>query len=250
MDPLWVVDLSQPAEPRIVGELEIPGWSTYLQPWGDRLVACGIETNQTTVSLFNVADPSRPSLVERVTIGTGWSWSEANSDEKAFKVLPEAGLVLLPYQTWDGSESATRVQLVDLAPDDLTLRGTIDHEIVPRRATLHGDRVISVSNQDLLSADITDRDHPVVSGQLTLAWPVDWVFPQGDFLVELNRGQMWYGDAGATIIRVTPAEEPDQVLSSAVLPRPWPVLGADVQGSWLCVIQGRKPVTEPPPDRI
>jgi hypothetical protein len=140
MDPLWVVDLSRPEEPRILGELEIPGWSTYLHPWGDRLVACGIETNQTTVSLFDVADPARPALLKRVTLGRGWSWSEANNDEKAFRVLPEAGLVLLPYQSWDAEGSTTRVQLIDLTRDDVIARGAIDHTMAPRRATLHREQ--------------------------------------------------------------------------------------------------------------
>jgi hypothetical protein len=245
MDPLWVVDLSQPEEPRILGELEIPGWSTYLHPWGDRLVACGIETNQTTVSLFDVEDPAHPALLKRVTIGTGWSWSEANNDEKAFRVLPEFGLILLPYQSWDEGVSTTRVQLIDLTPDDLIARGTIDHLMTPRRATLHRDRVVSVSGLELLSADIADRDRPRVTAQLALAWPVDWVFVRDDFLIELSRGST--GDIGAEhpVIRVALATAPDAVMSVVPIPRPWPLLAAEVQGERLYLVQGM-PWTPPP----
>ncbi len=53
IDPLWIVDLSDPARPTVSGELEVPGWSTYIQPRGDQLVAVGVETNRTTVSLFD-----------------------------------------------------------------------------------------------------------------------------------------------------------------------------------------------------
>ena len=38
IDLLWIVDLSDPREPVIKGELEVPGWSTYIQPLGDRLL--------------------------------------------------------------------------------------------------------------------------------------------------------------------------------------------------------------------
>jgi hypothetical protein len=250
MDPLWVVDLSRPEEPRILGELEIPGWSTYLHPWGDRLVACGIETNQTTVSLFDVADPARPALLKRVTLGSGWSWSEANNDEKAFRVLPEAGLVLLPYQSWDAEGSTTRVQLIDLTRDDVVARGAIDHTMAPRRATLHRERIVSVSGQELLCADISDRDEPRVTAELELAWPVDWVFLEDEYLIELSRGPMWYGAEGEPMIRIALAMAPDAMMNAASMARPWPVLAAEVRGGRLYLAQGTPwsyaPEEEPP----
>ena len=57
IDPLWIVDLSDPRKPVIKGELEVPGWSTYIQPLGDRLVSIGVDdTNngrRVAVSLFD-----------------------------------------------------------------------------------------------------------------------------------------------------------------------------------------------------
>ena len=98
MDPLWVVDLSEPARPKVSGELEVPGWSTYIHPRGTQLVAVGVETNRTTVSLFDVANPGHPALLSRVQLGNQYSSSEANSDEKAFTVLEDAGLILTAFQ--------------------------------------------------------------------------------------------------------------------------------------------------------
>ncbi|MBT4273894.1 MAG: hypothetical protein HOD39_03045, partial [Verrucomicrobia bacterium] len=97
IDPLWVVDLSDPANPTISGELEVPGWSTYIQPLGDQLLSIGIDNVKgwrVSVSLFDVADPSKPGLLSRVPIGNHHSWSEANHDEKAFGWIEEAGLIL------------------------------------------------------------------------------------------------------------------------------------------------------------
>ena len=99
VDPLWVIDLSDPANPHIAGELQVPGWSTFIQPLGDQLVSIGIADSNSwrvAVSLFDVKDPAKPALLDKVPLGDNYSWSEATYDEKAFSVLPEAGLILVP----------------------------------------------------------------------------------------------------------------------------------------------------------
>jgi hypothetical protein len=238
MDPLWVVDLSDPANPRVAGELEVPGWSTFLYPLGDRLVAAGIETNQTTVSLFDVRDPDRPALLKRVPLGTGWSWSEANQDEKAFQVLPDDGLVLVPYQSWEDDTWRSRVQLIDLLPDTLEARGVIEHGMAPRRATVHRDRVLSISGQELLSVSIEDRDRPEIMAEIELAWPVDQVLVHGDYLLELSRGRLGWNDPARPGIRVALADAPGIVLGTFWPTRELPILGATVHEELLYLVQG------------
>ena len=68
VDPLWVIDLSDPANPLIKGELTVPGWSTHIEPRGDRLIALGVDNEngwRVSVSLFDVTDPADPGLAER-----------------------------------------------------------------------------------------------------------------------------------------------------------------------------------------
>jgi hypothetical protein len=238
MDPLWVVSLADPAHPAVLGELEVPGWSTFLYPLGDRLLAAGIETNQTTVSLFDVRNPAQPTLLERVALGSGWSWSEANQDEKAFGVFPEDGLVLVPYQSWEEGAWRSRVQLIELSQDSLVARGTIDHSMSPRRAALHRGQVLSVSCRELLSVDITNRDQPKVSASLELAWPIDRLLVHDDYLIELSRGQWGWGDPAPPALWVTPAEHPDVVLRGVDLPHRVPILAAVIHGRHLYVVQG------------
>ena len=237
IDPFWIVDLSDPTRPRITGELEVPGFSTFLYPWGDRVVAVGIETNQVSVSLFDVADSSRPRLLSRALLGQGFSWSEATADEKAFNVLPDAGLILLPFSSSSSNGWVQAVQLVDLNRDSLRARGVIEHSFWPRRATLYGDRILSISSWQLLSVDATDRDHPAVRGETKLAWAADRVFVAGSHLLQLSTASGWEGDPAPTL-RVTPMGDANHVLSEVVLTN-LPVLGASVREGRLYVLQGQ-----------
>ncbi|MBK9138787.1 MAG: beta-propeller domain-containing protein [Verrucomicrobia bacterium] len=239
IDPLWIVDLRDPAHPTLHGELEIPGWSTYIQPLGDRLVTVGVggmNNWQVEVSLFDVADPARPALLSKVPLGENYSWSEANYDEKAFTVLPDAGLILVPYQGYSEKGYASRVQLIDLEANALRARGVIEHAMQARRATLHGERILSLSGRELLTVNATDRDRPQVTSDLGLAWPVDQVFVIGDQLVEVERGTAWWPNA-TPALRVVSARDPDRLLSALPLPRSLPVAACERIGDYLYVAQ-------------
>src|SRR5262249_34062986 len=72
IDPLWTVDLSDPANPTLLSELEVPGVSTYIHPIdGDNLLTIGYGSDEewgidwsTSISLFDVSDPTAPSLTD------------------------------------------------------------------------------------------------------------------------------------------------------------------------------------------
>ncbi len=104
-DPLYTLDLSDPAAPSVVGSLEVPGFSTYLHPVGDgHLLAVGVngETGGLDISLFDVTDFALPTLVARETLGAG-SYSEAQYDHKAFSYFPSLELLSIPVSWWSGS---------------------------------------------------------------------------------------------------------------------------------------------------
>jgi len=244
IDPLWIVDLSDPAKPVILGELEVPGWSTYIEPLGDRLVTVGIDnTNgwRVAVSLFDVRNPAKPSLLDKVFLGENSSWSEANSDEKAFNVLAEDGLILLPFQGYSTNGYAQKIQMIDLGESTLTLRGAIDHTLQPRRATLHKDHILSLSGRELVSVDAADRSNPVVKSSLELAWTTSRVFPKGDFLVELDEVNYagWGTPQGPLSLRVTRKANRDHLASTLTLPRSDAIIGATMRGSLIHIVQAR-----------
>ena len=235
VDPLWVVDLSDPAHPAVAGSVDVPGWSTYILPMGDRLLTLGVETNRVAVSLFDVHDPAQPTLLSRAPLGENYSWSEAAYDEKALAVLADLGLILVPYEGDTTNGWADRVQLIDLGSDSLTARGIIEHQFAPRRATAHRSRVISISGEEVLSVDITDRDHPLVKGEAEIAWPVNQLFMQGNYVVEIANGGGWLG-GDPPAVRVAPAFSPDAIASRLDLDN-LPVVGTALRDSRLYLLQ-------------
>jgi uncharacterized secreted protein with C-terminal beta-propeller domain len=105
-DPLYVVDLSDPTAPAVLGELKIPGFSTYLHPVGDDLLlGVGQEADSSgrvtgmQVSLFDLRDLSAPTQVDRLPLGQGWS--AAGDDSRAFGWVADRSTALLPFSVWD-----------------------------------------------------------------------------------------------------------------------------------------------------
>lgn len=100
IDPLFSVDLTDPANPRILGELKIPGFSEYLHFWSDNLLL-GIgkevdpETNRTIglkLSMFNISNPSDVTEVHK-TVLEGYQYSYVDSNHKAVLVDNDKNLI-------------------------------------------------------------------------------------------------------------------------------------------------------------
>jgi hypothetical protein len=107
VDPLFVIDLADPRNPRITGELKIPGFSSYLHPMEEgRLfgIGQGDAWNTGKLSLFDVSDPAAPAELDAVTLGgpDGWTSSEAAWDHHAFAWFATHGLLAVPVteMTW------------------------------------------------------------------------------------------------------------------------------------------------------
>jgi uncharacterized secreted protein with C-terminal beta-propeller domain len=94
-DPLYSLDLSDPNSPKITGELKIPGYSSYLHPLKQYLlVGIGKEENQVKVSLFDVADPIRPTEIDTYKLPD--YWSDILSTHTAFLQDEKHGIFFVP----------------------------------------------------------------------------------------------------------------------------------------------------------
>jgi hypothetical protein len=145
-DPLFVVDLYQPAHPTILGELKIPGFSTYIHRIDpDHLLSIGFDANDhgdfayfdgVILQLFDVKNPTDPRLVHKEKIGSRGSSSGAATDHLAFNYFASEGLLAIPMTICDGggdgrngdhvSFSGLLVYDVDLEKG-FTRLGGVDH---------------------------------------------------------------------------------------------------------------------------
>lgn len=139
IDPLFTLDLSEPTDPRVVGELKIPGYSAYLHPMGeDHLLAVGMDglddgtLTGLAVNIFDVSDMADPQLIHTHAVqGEGWSWSEALWDHHAFTYHREVLTIpafLESYDEVNGWEGFSGTISFRATPDEgITELGRVDH---------------------------------------------------------------------------------------------------------------------------
>ena len=193
IDPLFTIDLSDPAAPRIEGELEIPGFSNYLQLIdGQFLLGLGRNADESNgrqlepqVSLFDVSDFANPSLTDRVSFGDVGSWSDAFFNHHAVSYFPEQQILAVPLDTWfpyslpilrEGDAAAGESPLpawlsqlwvfrIDTTPDTtpdaageprIRVLGTIQHDSTILRSLRIGEQLFSISTDTIQVHDIFD----------------------------------------------------------------------------------------------
>jgi inhibitor of cysteine peptidase len=97
IDPFFVLDLSDPTEPKVAGELKIPGYSSYLHPYDeDHIIGLGMENSTVKLSLFDVTNVSAPVEMAKYIIEGDWTYSEALNDPKAFLFDKAKELLVIP----------------------------------------------------------------------------------------------------------------------------------------------------------
>jgi hypothetical protein len=106
-DPLYTIDLSDPDNPAVRGELKIPGYSAYLHPVGDGLLlGIGQDADETSgrtqglqISLFDVSDLAHPARLQQRKLGERYSSSAVEFNHHAFLWWPATKLAMLPVDT-------------------------------------------------------------------------------------------------------------------------------------------------------
>lgn len=195
VDPLFTLDLKNPKEPKVAGELKIPGVSTYLQEIDqNHLLAVGYGGNekgtdfQTTVSLFDVSDLSNPKLADSLEFSlenglNSWSRvsSEANQNHLAVNYFSPVAMTAIPLETnryvenpldpvGGQFEYVSKLTLVDTkVGEELKIHGEVDHSKyynktpsdyrqMPsiRRSYFVGDYIYAISSKAITATKLSD----------------------------------------------------------------------------------------------
>jgi hypothetical protein len=150
VDPLYTVDLTDPAHPRTLGELKIPGFSSYLHPIGDdQLLGLGTSTNARGVgtvaqlATFDITDLSEPARVGRLELGRG-SYLPATGDPYAFMYVPGHRTMFTSVYDRQGQSRIVEVQVA--ADGMLTERASYGSRYDVRMLPIDADRVALVGN--------------------------------------------------------------------------------------------------------
>jgi hypothetical protein len=176
VDPLYVIDLTDPTAPALLGELKVPGFSAYLHPVGEgRLLGIGQEdadedglVEGLQVSLFDVTDPARPKQLDRLRLGDRGTSSDVEHDHRAFTWWPDPARAVLPVTSWEhgGGPAAVAITIRDGALEQV---GAVTHTPEPeddegdeecpffvRRSRVIGDVVYTFSAGGVWGNDLED----------------------------------------------------------------------------------------------
>jgi len=96
-DPFFVIDMADPTQPEVAGQLKIPGYSSYLHPYDENhVIGLGMENSTVKLSLFDVTDVNAPTETARYIIEGDWTYSEALYEPKAFLFDKQKDLLVIP----------------------------------------------------------------------------------------------------------------------------------------------------------
>ncbi len=141
VDPLFVIDLSDPQNPKVLGKLKIPGYSDYLHPYDENtLIGIGKETVEAEegnfawyqgvkISLFDVSDVSDPKELAKYEIGDRGTDSPALYDHKAFLFSLSRNLLVIPVLEAEIDDSDYGSQVPDNAYGDYVYQGAYVFDI-------------------------------------------------------------------------------------------------------------------------
>jgi uncharacterized secreted protein with C-terminal beta-propeller domain len=190
-DPLYTIDLSDPTNPHVAGELKILGFSAYLHPVGDgKLLGIGQDATEsgrqlgTQVALFDVSDPANPTRVAQATLPNASSGAEW--DHHAFLWWSASGLAAIPVSAYEPQPFEGLVGFtVDTEANTITERGRVTHPAAQPAAT-PSEKPIPVEPGISDAGDGADAGVGVASPPWSFPSPILRSFVIGDRLWTLS----------------------------------------------------------------
>lgn len=157
VDPLFVIDLTNPQNPQVLGQLKIPGYSTYLHPYDDtHIIGFGYNTEQKETSvitnglkmaMFDITDVSNPKELFKINIGKNNTSSRLTYNHKALLYSKEKNIIGFPLTTYEygNMESKAVVYNIDLEKG-FSIKGEIQTKNNSDDWEKSAERIIYVNN--------------------------------------------------------------------------------------------------------
>ncbi len=157
VDPLFVIDLSNPQNPTVLGKLKIPGFSSYLHPYKeDYLIGVGKETRENQqgfietiglkISLFDVSDVENPVEVDNHIIEGRYTNSIVLQEHKAFTFLESQELLVLPVQQQISNQEyftrSNKAFVFSITQSGIEKKSEISHSSSNQQSYSHGSKAI------------------------------------------------------------------------------------------------------------
>ncbi|MCF7925804.1 MAG: beta-propeller domain-containing protein [Candidatus Izimaplasma sp.] len=175
-DPFYVLDLSNPTNPSVLGELEITGFSSYLQPLGEKYML-GIGFGDTTggtagikISIYDISDKTNPVVFDEIIYDYsefGWAHTSVTYNHKDLLVSLSKGLIALPFTSYnyanDTYQYNSGILVFEFDEDTgLFVKGYVQHatntedEVYVYKAKFISDYFYTVSNKYIQVSTIDD----------------------------------------------------------------------------------------------
>ena len=201
-DPLFAIDISNSSTPRILGELKVPGFSTYMHPMSStQLVGLGFDAADQgnfayyqglQLSLFNTSRPSALSRTDVKILGVRGTSSAATSDHKAFYLDPKNQVVGFPLNEINQCQDTHACKQLSpglLSPVDgsnSSFSGAVLYRIKDDKFAYEQ----RISHRDLMSENCLTRSNPIAGWwQSSQKGPdIERIFKLGEELLSVSQG--------------------------------------------------------------
>ena len=158
VDPLFVIDLSDPTNPHVLGELKIPGYSTYLHPYDEtHLIGFGNDTKSNgsggvqndglKLSMFDVSDINNPKELFTQKIGTKSAYSEAQYNHKAILYLAQKNIIAFPLQDYQYNNSSSKILIYQIDLNQGFILKSENKQAISKDYKKRYERVIFANNK-------------------------------------------------------------------------------------------------------
>ena len=134
-DPFFVIDVGNASEPKVLGYLKIPGFTSYLHPYDENhLIGLGMDNGNVKISIYDVSNVAAPKNITEYKVEGYWSYTLALTEHKAFLFDKAKELLAIPVTVYNHPDSETLLSWYGVyvfkinLEEGLALRGNVTHQ--------------------------------------------------------------------------------------------------------------------------